>query len=376
MDPVALRSVLRRFPLLGRPRPACPPLTDRVTEVTELAAAATLTLDLPEAAHALNKAALIASDCGLPDLAREWCWRHINTYRQLESLTVTQASYLLEPILNLARLQIRADRGEPAIHLLRCMYQAVTTGSPLAVDGNPMPPLTGLTGSRADLQQLHQWAWLQYLSEGIRVFALAERWSDAVAHATTLNGIGQHLLDGRQAAIIDHLMKRDVDSARTVLDNSAVTQPWEQQVEACLQVLCAEPRRVAAHLRRTMERFLALEPVPGYAVFETRLGVTVAGLADAHASDNAQHVLRRTAAEAIASGDGYAARETLNHGTSLALDDPQQAALSRIVAASGLGARALPDTTLQSLARAVEAAERVLQTPAWAWTEPLRYDNL
>lgn len=27
-----------------------------------------------------NRAALLASDCGLPDLAREWCHRHADAY--------------------------------------------------------------------------------------------------------------------------------------------------------------------------------------------------------------------------------------------------------------------------------------------------------
>ncbi|MFI7517630.1 hypothetical protein ACIBVK_29460, partial [Micromonospora echinofusca] len=190
LDPTTIRAAVRRFPLLGRPRPACPALTDRVTEVAELAETAAAHNDngMAEAAHALNKAALIASDCGLPDLAHQWCWNHINIYRQRGTLTALQASYLLEPVLNLARLQIRADNGQPALHLLQAMYQAVTTGTNLVVDGRTLP-LSNLTGTRDELGKLRQWTWLQHLSEGIRVLALAGRWDDAVAHANTLNGI-------------------------------------------------------------------------------------------------------------------------------------------------------------------------------------------
>jgi hypothetical protein len=63
-----IRGAVRRFPLLGRPRPACPALTDRVAEVVEAADAATQQADngMAEAAHALNKAALIASDSRNP----------------------------------------------------------------------------------------------------------------------------------------------------------------------------------------------------------------------------------------------------------------------------------------------------------------------
>ncbi|MET9869037.1 hypothetical protein ABZZ16_23195, partial [Streptomyces sp. NPDC006386] len=69
-------QIARRFPLVARPRPACPPLADRVREITDLAAAAKRDNTVNSATVALNKAALIASDCGMPDLARALCWRH------------------------------------------------------------------------------------------------------------------------------------------------------------------------------------------------------------------------------------------------------------------------------------------------------------
>ena len=367
MDPTALRGILRRFPLLGRPRPTYPALPDRVAEVVDIAATATATRDLSDAAHALNKAALIASDHGDHDLARRWCWRHIDTYRRLDCLTVTQASYLLEPVLNLARLQIRADRGEPALQLLRRIYLAVTTGSPLVVDGHTMPtllpPPIATPDARAELRQLHQWAWLQYLSEGIRVLALAGRWDDAVTHATSLNGIGHHLMDGRQAAIIAHLLNNQADKARDVLAETTATESWEHQVEACLAVLCAESRHTPELIPTMVQRFVETNPVTGYAVFRARLGITVAGLANAHdayGAGEALHVLRLAASEAISAGDGYAAREISNHRTGLRLNQTQKDALDRIVQAAGLGAGTLEGAALQSLTCAVDAAEQIV----------------
>jgi len=159
MDPATLHTAVRRFPLLGRPRLACPALTDRVAEIARTAATAQAqgAGGMAEAAHALNKAALIASDCGLPHLARTWCWQHINLYRQLEQLTVLQASYLLEPVLNLARLQIRAQDGHPACQLLHAMYRAVATNTDLIVECHTLP-LANLSGTRDDLRQLHHGA--------------------------------------------------------------------------------------------------------------------------------------------------------------------------------------------------------------------------
>ena len=83
MDDATLRAALRCLPLTGRPRPACRPLPERVAEVSGIARAACQADAgaLAEASHAMNKAALIASDCGLQDLARDLCWHHINAYR-------------------------------------------------------------------------------------------------------------------------------------------------------------------------------------------------------------------------------------------------------------------------------------------------------
>lgn len=41
MNPTTLAAAVRRFPLLGRPRPACPSLPERVQEIADIARAAT-----------------------------------------------------------------------------------------------------------------------------------------------------------------------------------------------------------------------------------------------------------------------------------------------------------------------------------------------
>ncbi|MFV2112864.1 hypothetical protein ACFHW0_11080 [Micromonospora sp. LOL_025] len=361
LDPAAIRAAVRRFPLLGRPRPACPALTARVTEVAGLAATAAAHDDngMAEAAHALNKAALIASDCGLPALARQWCWEHINIYRQRGTLTALQASYLLEPVLNLARLQIRADNGQPALHLLQAMYQAVTTGTNLVVDGRTLP-LSNLTGTGDELGKLRQWAWLQHLSEGIRILALAGRWGHAVTHANALNGIGRHLMEGRQATIIAHLLRDDTDAARTTLDDSTITQPWEQQVSTCLALMCAAPMSVGPQMTAMAEHFLAHEPVDGYAVYRARWGLTAITLSSTHYEAIARHLLHHLATETLEAPDGYAAREILRHRRALKLKQPHEQALARIVSAAGLGAGAMPEPARRTLEGAVKTAHNAL----------------
>ncbi|MGW4802471.1 hypothetical protein ACWEPC_59665, partial [Nonomuraea sp. NPDC004297] len=270
MDPATLRAAARRFPLTGHARPGHPPLPDRVKEIAEIAetAARQGTDALHEGAHALNKAALLASDCGLPDLARDLCWQHINIYRGAgRPLTVLRARYMLEPVHNLARLQIRADHGQHALRLLDAMYQAVTKGTDLMI-GNRTLPLTNLTGTPRERHKLREWVWRQYLADGIRALTLADRWDEAVTHARAHRGIGLHLLEGRQAAIIAHCLRGTLRAARTLLQESTLTETWEQQVASCLHVMCAEPDAAATgqDTAAMVEQFLGHKLSPGYVV--------------------------------------------------------------------------------------------------------------
>jgi hypothetical protein len=48
------------------------------------------------AAEALNKAALIASDCGLVDLAQQLCWRQFDIFQAATPLTARTAKPALQ----------------------------------------------------------------------------------------------------------------------------------------------------------------------------------------------------------------------------------------------------------------------------------------
>ncbi|WP_027346386.1 hypothetical protein [Hamadaea tsunoensis] len=362
MDPTTIAAAVRRFPLTGRPRPACPSLAERVTDVAAIAAQAAAGPEdmMAKAAHALNLAALIASDCGMPDLARRWCWRHINVYRRLDALTILHASYLLEPVLNLARLQIRAGDGQPTLDLLRAMYQAVTANHDLTVDGQRLP-MANLTGPQDELRRLHQWAWMQYVTEGIRIHTLAGRWPEAVRHASSLRGIGLHLMEGRQADIVAHLLDDDPDQARTVLHGSTITEAWEQQVASCLAAMCSQPSARVSTLDAMIDRFRApYESIEGYAVYRIRWGLTTVTLAAASHPATAQDLLYQVATEALDAADGYAAREVYGYRTTLQLDPVQQAALDAIVKRAALGEGSLLGDASSVLTDAVAIAELAL----------------
>jgi hypothetical protein len=366
-------AVIRRFPLLGRPRPSCPPLPERIQEIADIAHATghSGADRLAEGAHALNKAALIASDCGLPDLARDLCWQHIGLYCAAgRPLTVLQARHMLEPVLNLARLQLRARDGDQALRLLTAMFQAVRSGTDLVI-GDHILPLADLTGSRTEHHKLHEWVWLHLLGDGIRALALAGRWADAITHAQAHRGIGLHLMEGRQATIVAHCVNGNLTRARAALAEATPQQPWELQVASCLKVMCASPGDTSRRPDVTVmiTRFVERQPMPGYALFRAQLGLSVAALAETIDPEAASRVLAQVADEVIESGDGYATREVLrHHDTQVPVTDGQHAALTDLLAASGLGTGTMPEPLRQSLldSTGVAAQELVvsLQQPA------------
>ncbi|SDL63575.1 hypothetical protein [Nonomuraea jiangxiensis] len=361
MDITTLHAVVRLFPLVGRPRPACPSLQERVREIAEIADIAWQqgANGLHQAAHALNKAALVASDCGLGDLARDLCWQHIDVYRRIGApLTVPHARYMLEPVLNLARLQIRAENGDQALRLLDAVYQAVTARTELVVEGQPLPT-AGLIGTRQEHHKLREWAWLQYLADGIRALAMAGRWDEAVTHAKVHNGVGVHLMEGRQAEIIAHCLHGASQAARNVLEECELTEPWERQVGACLNVMSAG-RSLSRDGHAMVQQFLGSEPIPGYAVFRARFGLAVATLTGAFDVCTADRVLVQVAMEALQSGDGYAARDVLGHHTVMRLAGDHRRGLTELVASAGLGSESLPAPLLDSITASVKLAREVL----------------
>jgi len=203
------------------------------------------------------------------------------------------------------------------------------------------------------------------IGEGVRALALAGRWTDAAQHARTHNGIGVHLMEGRQAAIIAHCVQGDLPRGRALLAQSTPTQPWEQEIAACLHMMCTEPTDplMAHHLTTAITRFTARTPTAGYASYRARLGLTIATLASATHPELAKELLGRTAEEAIDSADGYAARDVLGFREPIdGITERQRGRLSRLAAQSGLGVGTLPEPTLQRLTAEAHAAVAVLDS--------------
>ena len=118
---------LDRFPLVPRPRPRALSLEERVMELMDIISAPHPDDNhrrATQAAEVFNKAALIASDADIPDMARTLCWRQHAIYEKHGSLPEWAAPLVLQPLLNLVRQVIRDEDGSAAHALLETLLSA------------------------------------------------------------------------------------------------------------------------------------------------------------------------------------------------------------------------------------------------------------
>jgi hypothetical protein len=356
--------IARRFPLVARPRPPCRPLSQRVVEVRELAHAAGQPGEsrLSLAAEAHNKAALIASDCGLPALARDLCWRQFEFYQRATPLSAEVAQLGLQPIVNLARLLIRGGDGQAAYRLLESLDHAARTRTSAVLDGHTIA-FSNFIASGEGHHTLCRWLWTVLLGDGTRALANAGSWDQALAHAEKHHGVGTRLLDGRQVAVLAHCMAGDPASALAILAESTAAAPWEQAVAACLGVLCltSDARPTDRAITAMVERYLRLDTSHELVVFHTRLGLTVIDLAGSIGQPVAARAAARLVNDALMAGDGYATRDILAHHQSREwLGHSEQQALSAAVESTGLGSGAIAPHLMADLLAAAEMSEAVM----------------
>lgn len=354
-----LGRIASRFPLVARPRPACPPLTERVREIKTLAEAATKEGGLSAAATALNRAALVASDCGMPDLARDLCWRHANVYPQSHPLTAQEARLALEPLVNLARLLIREGEAEESYRLLTDLYEAVKRKSATIIDGRSIS-FANLTSTPAEHRAICQWLWTVLLGDGTRSLVAAQQWGRARQHVNRHKGVGRRLLDGRQVEIVSRCLNGEGAAAQHLLDESILTEPWETSVAACLSVLCqaASGHPLQQTTARMATEYLRLDVAAGLAVFRARLGLAALELS---ASTPAE-VTRRLVNDAVLSQDGYVAREVLGNLTcSEEMTSEARHQLIEALASTGLGQGRMHSSVKATLLRVSDAGAEAAQ---------------
>jgi hypothetical protein len=359
MDPTG--AVARRFPLIARPRPVCVALPARVAAVCDLAGQAATNADPVLALTVYNQAALIASDCGLPELARRWCYEHARLYVSAQPQNAVSARNALEPLVNLARLLIRDGQGEAAYQLLADLHQAVRDNVDTSIDGIPVRP-SRLVAAGAARHDLRRWLWTVLLSDGTRALTNAGRWHDAHRHLQRHKGIGQRMHDGRQVAIIAHAVTGDHDTALALLDDTTPGEAWENAVTACLTVLCGRSaRNMPASTADVMQRYEALTPAPPLVAFQARLALSIIDAAHGIDEPAAARIATTIADRTLAAGDGYAARDILTHPACAATLTCRQAqGLAHVLRAAGLGAGAISPGSLAALMEALAASQTVL----------------
>jgi hypothetical protein len=294
-----LDADLTWFPLVPRPRPPGLPLETRVAELTALAAAAeqgTRQERATRAAEVLNKAALIASDCGIPDLARELCHRQYRLFAQAASLPSWAVRLTLQPVLNIPRQLIRDGHADNAHAALKALHQAALSRTTTVIDGMQIDFAT-LTSTADGHKEACTLTWTALLADGTRALAQAGRWKEAAEYAATHRGTGSRLLDGRQAAILALLDDGQASEAIQMVEQSTVVEPWEHAVQAVLRVLCqrATGQHPAPGITTMTAAACALVQVqdPPTAVTRTRIGLIALNLADPY--DTTQTRVVRTA---------------------------------------------------------------------------------
>jgi hypothetical protein len=200
----AAGASLAWFPLVPRPRPPCLPLETRITELTALAASSrhgTRQERTTRAAKLLNKAALIASDCSIPVLARDLCHRQYDLYARAAPLPAWAVRLAMQPVLNIPRQLIRDGNGDDANAMLEALHQAALHLTPADIDRMHVN-FGALTRTADGYREARTLTWTALLADGTRALAQARRWKEAAERAAAHRGIGTRLLDGRQAAIL------------------------------------------------------------------------------------------------------------------------------------------------------------------------------
>lgn len=249
----------------------------------------------------------------------------------------------MEPVVNLARLHIRAGREQDGYELLLALNDAVTNGRTIDIDDITVP--AKLTTAEADHQEVRQWLWRVVIADGTRALTTAGRWQEALSHLRNYRGVGERMLDGRQVAVLAAASSGDYSCSQQILADTTLGESWENAVTMCLTALC-RPRRWKPRATDTgglISAYAELDPRPGLSIFNTRLFLAIL---DASRQPGCSAIAAQAGAlaeRAADNQDGYAAREILEHDGCLSLLTEQQK--RRLVATmehSALGSRAMP----------------------------------
>jgi hypothetical protein len=334
-----------------------------VHALAELADTAAKLGDPSMASTVYNQAALIASDIGDPDTARAMCHQHAAAYLHAAPLPGQAAIRALEPIVNLARLQLRAGQHADGHQHLLTLFDAVNTESPTQIENIAVP--ADLTATANDRQEVRAWLWRVLLADGTRTLTAAGRWTEALAHVEAHRGVGQRMLDGRQVAVLAALATGNTLGANNLLAATASGELWENTVTECLSVLCrrAAGRAWQRPLKNLVRIYLERSDGDELTVFNTRLGLALLDMVASPEGPTARLMVAELHRRTLKATDGYAAREALAHPLFISLATNREVQDCRgLVHACALEAGSLPSELLRSqLARALRTSDHTIR---------------
>ncbi|MGC4939274.1 hypothetical protein [Kribbella sp. DT2] len=279
----------------------------------------------------------------------------------------------LEPLVNLARLHIRADRGDQGHEILNGLYDAISSATPATVDGINVP--ADLMASTADRDEVRQWLWRVILADGARALISTGQWTEALTHVQRHHGIGERMLDGRQVAVLTRITTGDHSGALELVTATTAGEAWENAVTACLEILCRWPNhRVTAHEIDTLLATRAhVDFQANLVVFHTRLMLSIIDAAREVSHASLRTDVIQLADQILTIADGYASRDVLSHkGFTAILDGERISQLERTVKACALGSKELSAELQAELEDALNLSETVIrQTLTSCLTVPI-----
>jgi hypothetical protein len=351
-------TVTTRFPLVDHKRPPAKPLDARVARLVGLAENAVRDHDSDTASMVFNGAALVASDCGDVEFARAWCHRHASLYLRRAALDGHAARFALEPIVNLARLRIRAGDGDAAHSLLTDLYQAIHGRAATVIDGIELRP-EQLPADSDQRDHILEWLRNVLLADGTRALTSAGQWAYALTHVRRHSGISSTLREGRQVAVIALTMRGNNATAAALLEEATIEHPWEQVVHDLLQIWHTQTTGVyrPTNHAKLLDRALEIPAGPGLSVFRTRLCLAAIDLIPDVPHAMARNAISLLVTDVLRSEDANAARDLHRH---CAVGPEHHEGLARLIGASGLAVGQVPEKARESLTSALELAEKAI----------------
>ncbi|MGW4805194.1 hypothetical protein [Kitasatospora sp. NPDC004272] len=334
-----LGDALARLPLVPRRHALAAPLEQRIQQLTDLARQAADTGNPATAASVHNRAALLASDRGLPGLARVLCLNHAGFYLAHRPLASDLARLALEPLVNLAHLELRAGNGTAALAALDELLRAVTANDNATLPGGLLIPLAGLTANDADRADVRTWLNDIRVFDGARALVRDGRWAEAHRHLKQSPAPGTRFFEARQVATVAMALEGRTALARALACNLPVEEEWESAIAAALTVACTllDGAPAAEQAEVMLRAHATVTPREGSAVFDTRLALTVADLATAAGRlPDAARLYVAAVTRTLAAPEGYSARDLARHRLADGLPTEQLRQLTAIAADSGV----------------------------------------